>query len=308
MEQWKHLRLNPVFQVSNYGNVRRNLNRDLESINEYGLCEYLKRYNRPVSTKHSSGNEIIQGVSNIGGRQVAIRLDKVVYQYFVNDVDFDKYDIIYKDGDKSNCHFNNLGIKPKTSYLNRAYTVYKRAVRRNVLNSGYKKCSKCKDIKQLYDFYFHTTYNKHMSQCKSCKYEYFSEYQKKYNKEKYKDPFFRLMMSFRHRTTQAIKQKGYTKKSKTKKMLGCEWEFLKEHLENQFAKGMTWDNYGEWHVDHIIPISMAETEEQLYKLSHYTNLQPLWGVENISKNDKLPKDQIDKAKSLGLTIDYSKII
>lgn len=288
MEQWKELRLNPLFKVSNYGNVIS-----------------LKQGVKPISTKHSSGNEIIQGVAFIGGRQVAIRLDRVVYQYFVNDVDFDKYDIVHKDGDKSNCHFNNLSVKPKTAYLNRAYTVYKKAIRRSILNNGYKKCSSCKDIKPGVEFYFHVTHNKLMSACRKCQNKRLINY---FNDRSKEDPFFRLMMNFRQRTTLAIKQKGYTKKSKTKKVLGCEWEFLKEHLENQFTKGMTWDNYGEWHVDHIIPISMAETEEQLYKLSHYTNLQPLWGVENLAKNDKLPKDQIDKAKSLGLTIDYSKII
>jgi hypothetical protein len=50
---------------------------------------------------------------------------------------------------------------------------------------------------------------------------------------------------------------------------------------------MTWDNRSEWHLDHIIPLSSAKTEEELYKLCHYTNLQPLWAVENMKKGNKI---------------------
>lgn len=46
---------------------------------------------------------------------------------------------------------------------------------------------------------------------------------------------------------------------------------------------MTWDNYGDWHVDHVVPLCSADTEEKLYELCHYTNLQPLWAADNISK-------------------------
>lgn len=49
---------------------------------------------------------------------------------------------------------------------------------------------------------------------------------------------------------------------------------------------MNWENYGEWHLDHIIPISYAKTIEDIYKLNHYTNLQPLWASENLSKGNR----------------------
>jgi hypothetical protein len=49
---------------------------------------------------------------------------------------------------------------------------------------------------------------------------------------------------------------------------------------------MSWENYGEWHLDHKIPISWAETEEQVYELNKYTNFQPLWAFDNQSKNNK----------------------
>jgi len=53
---------------------------------------------------------------------------------------------------------------------------------------------------------------------------------------------------------------------------------------------MSWDNYGEWHIDHIIPLCSATTVEELEKLCHYTNLQPLWAEENLFKGGKMPED------------------
>ena len=64
-------------------------------------------------------------------------------------------------------------------------------------------------------------------------------------------------------------------------------EELKIHLGNKFREGMSWDNYGEWHLDHIIPISSANTEEEIIKLNHYTNFQPLWAIDNIKKGNKI---------------------
>jgi hypothetical protein len=71
--------------------------------------------------------------------------------------------------------------------------------------------------------------------------------------------------------------------------VGCTPQELKEHLEKQFKEGMTWDNHGMygWHIDHIIPLSSATTEEELYKLCHFTNLQPLWAEENLSKGNRI---------------------
>jgi len=293
MEQWKELRYNTEYLISNKGRIKRPSNRNKDFL---------------MSTKHSSGYAMLVSIKLIDGTKKSFRVNKLVVEHFDKDYDWDKFDVVNLDGDNYNCSIDNLYIQLKTTYINRIYRVSKKAVRRRILNNYYKKCCTCKEYKLIHNFNWHSFYNNFRSDCIVCERRANTERMARWYKNKKKDPFFRLVFSFRHRTTQAIKQKGYTKKSKTKKMLGCEWEFLKEHLESQFTKGMTWDNYGEWHVDHIIPISMAATEEQLYKLSHYTNLQPLWGVENLAKNDKLPKDQIDKAKSLGLTIDYSKII
>jgi hypothetical protein len=51
---------------------------------------------------------------------------------------------------------------------------------------------------------------------------------------------------------------------------------------------MTWSNMGEWHIDHIKPLATAKTEKDVYELNHYTNLQPLWAKDNLSKGAKTP--------------------
>lgn len=58
---------------------------------------------------------------------------------------------------------------------------------------------------------------------------------------------------------------------------------LKEHFEKKFRDGMDWNNYGKWTIDHVVPLSKAKTEQELLKLSHYSNLQPLWRKDNIDK-------------------------
>jgi len=101
------------------------------------------------------------------------------------------------------------------------------------------------------------------------------------------DHLFRLSCNYRSRTVSAFKSKGVSKKSKTREMLGCTFEEMKQYLINQFTEGMTVENYGEWHIDHIIPLASANTREELIKLIHYTNLQPLWASDNMSKGSKI---------------------
>jgi hypothetical protein len=79
----------------------------------------------------------------------------------------------------------------------------------------------------------------------------------------------------------------YKKSNKTEEILGCSINEFSLYLQKQFKDGMTFENYGEWHLDHIYPISLATTEEEIIKLNHYTNFQPLWASENIIKSNKL---------------------
>ena len=84
---------------------------------------------------------------------------------------------------------------------------------------------------------------------------------------------------------------NYKKSKRTEEILGCTIEDFIQHLQSQFTEGMTLENHGQgegkWNIDHIIPISSAKTEEEIYKLNHYTNLQPLWYEDNMKKRDKL---------------------
>jgi hypothetical protein len=116
---------------------------------------------------------------------------------------------------------------------------------------------------------------------------YDGEYMRKYHKQRREtDPQFNMIGRIRHRTRLAIKNGGFTKKSKTYEMLGCDWTTLKDHIEKQFATGMSWDNMNEWDLDHIYPLSWCSTIEELEIYSHYTNLQPLWRKDNLSKGNK----------------------
>jgi hypothetical protein len=109
-----------------------------------------------------------------------------------------------------------------------------------------------------------------------------------YTRERRKtDTLFDLTLRIRDRTRKAFLNQGFKKHSKTADMIGCSWEFLQEHIEQQFVDGMNWVNRSAWHIDHIVPLASAETEERLIELCHYTNLQPLWAQDNLSKGSKV---------------------
>jgi len=98
---------------------------------------------------------------------------------------------------------------------------------------------------------------------------------------------YKLKRNLRTRIWSALK--GLYKTARSEKLVGCSIENLKCHLEKQFQSGMTWDNYGKWHVDHIKPCSSFDLSipSQQHECFHFTNLQPLWAKDNISKNNKI---------------------
>lgn len=109
------------------------------------------------------------------------------------------------------------------------------------------------------------------------------------NKKRKESDIVRLTENIRRRINHIFTVKKFNKKNKTFEILGCSIDELLNHLEKQFKDGMSWENHGMegWHVDHIIPLSSANTEEEIYKLCHYSNLQPLWSHENLSKGSKI---------------------
>jgi hypothetical protein len=107
--------------------------------------------------------------------------------------------------------------------------------------------------------------------------------------KKQENSLFRVELNVRGRIKQYLKQKNITQRNKTYDIVGIGINELKIHLEKQFTEGMSWDNYGlyGWHIDHIIPLCSANDENELIKLFHYTNLQPLWAEDNLKKNGKI---------------------
>ena len=101
-----------------------------------------------------------------------------------------------------------------------------------------------------------------------------------------KDPLFNLASNIRRRLNYAFSVGGFTKKSKTNEILGCDWNTLVAHIEKQFVDGMSWENMGDWEIDHIIPYASAKNECDVIRLSHYKNLQPLWKRDNRKKSGK----------------------
>jgi hypothetical protein len=101
------------------------------------------------------------------------------------------------------------------------------------------------------------------------------------------DLLYKLKIGLRTRMKFALKH-NY-KRGKTVDLLGIDILSLKTYLESKFLDNMSWDNYGlnGWHIDHIIPLSSAQNEEEFKKLCHYTNLQPLWAKDNFKKGSRI---------------------
>lgn len=101
------------------------------------------------------------------------------------------------------------------------------------------------------------------------------------------DPVYAFTVKIRVMLMKTLRKKGYTKRSKSQQILGCTWGELVAHIESKFQPGMTWENRGEWHIDHITPLATAETEADIIRLNHYTNLQPLWAADNLRKGGRI---------------------
>ena len=118
--------------------------------------------------------------------------------------------------------------------------------------------------------------------------KYHTDYQR--NRE-HVDVIYKLRRKLRNRIYHAIRYGQ--KKGSAIKDLGCTVQHLKLHLELFWDEGMTWDNWGKgpdkWHIDHVVPLNSFNLtdEEQFKKAVHFTNLQPLWEKDNLSKSDNI---------------------
>tara|TARA_Y100000389_G_scaffold196556_1_gene229670 strand:+ start:1036 stop:1683 length:648 start_codon:yes stop_codon:yes gene_type:complete len=184
-------------------------------------------------------------------------------------------------------------------------------------NVEHKWCGHCKEYVDVAQFGKETKKRDGLKcRCKPCNKEYNKKYreihgkeidkkdwQKRKNDEKYRkyqleyrkpyekakrinDLNFKIKKNTSRRIRELLSGVG-GKQHTTNKYIGCSIDYLKDHLEQQFQESMSWSNYGDWHIDHIIPCAAFDLTDKFQQKAcfHYTNLQPLWASENITKSD-----------------------
>jgi len=122
-----------------------------------------------------------------------------------------------------------------------------------------------------------------------------AKYRKRRSEE---DPLFRFIDRLRSNISMAFKSRG--KHLSTEEIIGCNFNEAIQHIEGLFLEGMSWGNLGEWHIDHIVPISLAQTRDEAVKLCNIKNLQPLWAKDNLEKSDKLTPEALELIKEWNL--------
>ena len=107
-------------------------------------------------------------------------------------------------------------------------------------------------------------------------------------KKRRNNPHFRIKQNLSRRLRTILIERNFIKNENILKIIGCSLNDLKKHLQKKFKKNMSWNNYGKWHVDHIVPCSKFDlTDVKQQRICfNYKNLQPLWARENIIKSNK----------------------
>lgn len=174
-----------------------------------------------------------------------------------------------------------------------------------------KRCKQC-----VAEHYQKTKYNSRITQKNyyEINKESINTYKNKWTKEKRKkDINFKISTNLTALLRSSLSRNNINKSKKTLKTLDCSWEHFKNHLESQFTYWMTWENYGNvcgteleyncsWDLDHIIPISYAKTEEEIYMLNHWSNFQPLCSKVNRD----IKKANVYPCSNLELKITFNK--
>lgn len=220
--------------------------------------------------------------------------------------------------DKSEDSFKNNKVKLKSGDIYRRYKFCKdcakirykdskkKSDKKYYLKNKEKHYKRNRDIitndPETYKEYMRNYYLKNKDKMKEKNKQYREmESSKKNRMIKHKerldnDNLYRLTINIRSTIKNSMKRKNIQKNDKTTKILGCSFEDFLIYIESKFENWMDWDNYGlyngelnyGWDIDHIIPTSLATTEEELIKLNHYTNLQPLCSYTNrYIKRDKI---------------------
>ena len=161
---------------------------------------------------------------------------------------------------------------------------------------GYKSsCKRCNNLKSI-DWYNKNkeTYNSNKKIYRSKNREKINNtYKSYYNRRMENDGIFRVTRNTRSLIRSTFKRTingNFNKSKKTEDILGCSMNEFILYISSLFKNGMNLENHGMWHIDHIIPISKAKCEDDVIRLNHYTNLQPLWANENIIKKNNYNYD------------------
>lgn len=117
-------------------------------------------------------------------------------------------------------------------------------------------------------------------------------------RKKETDKLFREKERIRSSILSSLKEKSFRKNGIAEKYLGCSKEEFNNRIASLFRSGMSWENRDEFEIDHVIPLSEVKEVEDIKKLWHYTNLQPLWGWENNLKSNRLDWREDEWAKEL----------
>ena len=179
--------------------------------------------------------------------------------------------------------------------INKKKTCYKanREERENLEKLNMKKCTECKQDKNFSEFLKDKNCrNGYKTKCRDCTKKQKNKYMAL---KRHSDPRYKIECNVRRRILNAVtrnKQGKTSKSTNTMELLGCQVPFLMEYLEDKFKEGMSWENYGDWHIDHIKPCALFNlvNKEEQKQCFHYTNLQPLWATENLKKGAKYDKE------------------
>lgn len=112
------------------------------------------------------------------------------------------------------------------------------------------------------------------------------------SKRRKEDPYYGMLVAMREMLRRVRRLTGLKKAARTESIMGYSKEDLVKHLESMFKPGMTWENHGEWHIDHVIPISVMLKRgiHDVQVINALSNLQPLWAKDNHRKSAKLGKE------------------
>ena len=140
---------------------------------------------------------------------------------------------------------------------------------------------------------YHTSQKENQKQYRLAHKAELTVYYREYRQERIKtDLNYKLSRYLRTRLYNAVK--GGYRGSSAVRDLGCSLDFFTKYIAQKFTIGMSWDNYGEWHLDHIVPLASFDLSdrEQCLLACHYSNMQPLWATDNLVKGPKIFSLQI----------------